>query len=143
MFHFCCSGPVVPGDLLSPVVRGEGKQCQKLPHWKQSPKLSCCVISLYQVFELFGILWLCSELTRTLWECCDAMCVDEQSCLLGAFATTQRNSSRWAAPATHMPGRSWAPVLVGHLMADLQLAAQLKAQLPALPQGCSMLKVSL
>lgn len=146
VFHFCCSGPEVPGDLLSAVVKAEGKQYPKLPHWKQSPQLSCCVISLHQVFELLGIFWLCSDLTRTRWECCGAMCVDEQSCLLGAFATTQQNSSRWAATATHMPEGSWAPVLVGHLMADHQLAAQLKAQLPAkrgFPQGWSMLKISL
>lgn len=131
MLHSCCSGPVVPGDLLSAVARAEGKQYPKLPHCKQSLRLCCCVISLHEGFELSGMLWLCCDLSRMLWERCGAMCVDEQSCLLGAFATTQWNSSRWAATATHMPPRSRAPMLVGHLLAGQQLAAQLKAQLPA------------
>lgn len=61
--------------------------------------------------------------------------MDEQSGLLGMLATTQWNSSRWAATATCMPERSSGPMLIESLMANQQLAAQLKSTVPWFESG--------
>lgn len=86
-------------------------------------------------FELFMICWLHCDLTRRLWECCDVLYVDEQLYLLGMLATTQWNSSRWAATATGMPERSSGSVIES-LMAIQQLAAQLKSSVPWFESVC-------
>lgn len=82
------------------------------------------------MFELYRIFWLFYDLARRLWECCDLMCVDEVSCLLGTLATMQWNSSRWAATAPHMPEGSRGPMLIKGVMADQQKAAQPKTTIP-------------
>lgn len=47
VFHFCCSGSVVPDGCSLFSCQSWGKTKSKLPHGKLSPKISWCVISLH------------------------------------------------------------------------------------------------
>lgn len=122
VFHFCCSGSVLPDGWLAlqlAQLRRNNIKASTLTADIQDQLM--CNLTPLGVWTLED-LWLCCDLTGRLWECCDLLCVDEQLRL-----ATEWNSNRWAATATCVPERSSGPMLIEGLMANQQLAAQLKS----------------